>query len=251
MGLGLLLCAYFLLTFMSVGISQYCFITYILGAAITVRAVGKLKPYNPRLRWLLPFALLYGVLAVYFAVDVLADVFLWDLPLVGGKLLTGIVGGLQAVAEFGYAFVALLSLSELASSVGLDKHKTKGVRNMAFVGILVIGQLALLVGKILAHPEGKAATEILPVLSAVLALYQLVVYFFNSVFLYSCFSAICPQGEEFGRASKPSRFRFINEMNRKLDEKNEKARLEYEKTLAEQDKKFSAKNNDRHHKKKK
>jgi hypothetical protein len=71
------------------------------------------------------------------------------------------------------------------------------------------------------------------------------------MFFYSCFSAICPQGEEFGKPSKPSRFRFMNELNRKLDEKNEQARLEYERTMQTQNQKYSAKNNNRHHKKKK
>ena len=88
-------------------------------------------------------------------------------------------------------------------------------------------------------------------LPKVLFLYLLVVYLLNSFCLYGCFSAICPKGEEFGKPSKPSRFRFINEINRKLDEKNEQARLEYEKNQQEKNKKFSAKNNNRHHKKKK
>ena len=79
----------------------------------------------------------------------------------------------------------------------------------------------------------------------------LVVYLLNSMFFYSCFSAICPKGEEFGKPSKPSRFKFMNELNRKLDEKNEQARLEYERNLQKQNQKYSAKNNNRHHKKKK
>lgn len=253
MGLGLLLCAYFVLTFMSVGIGNYgfLFLTYFVGAAVTISAVGKLKPYNPRFAWLLPFSVLYGVLALYFAVDKLADVFLWNLPLISGGVIVQIVGGLQTVAELGYTLVALLALAELCASVGLDRRRDKGMRNIAFVVILAIGQAAIIVITLVGHPAGMARTEVLPVLQALLFVYQLVVYLFNSLFFYGCFSNICPQGEEFGKPSKPSRFRFINEMNRKLDEKNEQARLEYEKTLAEQNKKFSAKNNDRHHKKKK
>ena len=80
---------------------------------------------------------------------------------------------------------------------------------------------------------------------------MLVVYLLNSFCFYGCFSAICPAGEEFGKPSKPSRFKFINDINRKLDEKNEQARLEYERNLQGSSQKFSAKNNNRHHKKKK
>ena len=88
-------------------------------------------------------------------------------------------------------------------------------------------------------------------LQTVLFLYLLVVYLLNAICFYGCFSSICPQGEEFGKPSKPSRFKFVNEMNRKLDEKNEQARLEYERNQQQGTQKYSAKNNNRHHKKKK
>lgn len=243
MGLGLLLCAYFLLTFMSAGAGDYCFLTYILGAAIAIRAVGKLKPYNPRFRWLLPAAALYGVLAVYYALGIVNDLFLWSLPL-GTWWVTTLVNWGRFLTELGFAAVTLWSLAELAASVGLEKRKGKALRNLSFVGVWAVAQLVLLAVPALANAGNQALLK-------VLFLYQLILYFLNSVVIYGCFSAICPQGEEFGKESKPSRFRFINEMNRKLDEKNERARLEYEQKKAQDEQKFSAKNNNRHHKKKK
>ena len=39
MGFGLLLCSYFLFTFMSVAIENYCFATFIIGAMVASKAI--------------------------------------------------------------------------------------------------------------------------------------------------------------------------------------------------------------------
>ena len=112
---------------------------------------------------------------------------------------------------------------------------------MIFTGIWGVAQLVMLLVPVLATLGGAA-------LPKMLFLYLLVVYFLNSVCFYGCFSAICPQGEEFGKPIKPSRFKFINDINQKLDAKNEQARLEFERNRQQGQQKFSAKNNNRHHK---
>ncbi len=243
MGFGLLLCAYFLFTFMSAGVGDYCFITYLVGALIAIRAVSGLKDYNPRFSWLYPFIALYAFLAVYYVTLTVDDLFLLGLPL-RGAVVAAAVNWVDFLCELGFAVFALWSCAELAGSVGLQKHRTRAWRNLVFVGIWGVAQIVLL-----AVPSLAAAGN--QTLVKVLFLYVLVVYFLNALLFYSCFSSICPKGEEFGKPSKPSRLRFINEMNRKLDEKNERARLEYEQNLAAKNRKFSAKNNNRQHKKKK
>ena len=243
MGFGLLLCAYFLFTFMSVAIENYCFATFIIGAMVAGKAIAGLKDYNPRFNWLYPFAALYGVLAIYFAARELNDLFLWNLPLYT-PLIEGIVEWVKFATELGFTVIALWSSAEIAASVGLDKHRLRGVRNMVFTGIWAVAQVVMLAVPGLASAGGGA-------LQTVLFLYLLVVYLLNAICFYGCFSAICPRGEEFGKPSKPSRFKFVNEMNRKLDEKNEQARLEYERNQQQGTQKYSAKNNNRHHKKKK
>ena len=243
MGFGLLLCAYFLFTFMSVAIENYCFATFIIGAMVAGRAITGLKDYNPRFNWLYPFAALYGVMAIFFAARVLDPLFLWNLPLYS-PLVEGIAEWVKFATELGFTVIALWSSAEIAASVGLDKHRLRAVRNMVFTGIWAVAQVVMLVVPGLASAGGGA-------LQTVLFLYLLVIYLLNAFCFYGCFSAICPQGEEFGKPSKPSRFKFVNEMNRKLDEKNEQARLEYERTRQQGAQKYSAKNNNRHHKKKK
>lgn len=243
MGFGLLLCAYFLVSFMSVAIGDYCFATFIIGAMVAAKAIGGLKDYNPRFNWLYPFAALYGLLAVFFAVRMLDGLLLWNLPLYG-TVVTGIVEWVRFVAEVGFTVIALWSSAEIAASVGLDRHRERAVRCIVFTGIWALGQMVMLTVPALAAAGNGALTT-------VLFLYLLVIYLLNSFCFYGCFSAICPKGEEFGKPSKPSRFKFMNELNRKLDEKNEQARLEYERNLQKQNQKYSAKNNNRHHKKKK
>lgn len=243
MGFGLLLCAYFLVSFMSVAIDHYCFATFIIGAMVATKAIGGLKDYNPRFCWLYPFAALYGVLGVYHGAVVLDGLFLWELPL-NAPWLEEMVSWGEFLTELGFTLIALWSASEIAASVALDKHRGRAIRNIAFTLIWAVGQLVLFLVPGLAEAGNGA-------LAVVLFLYTLVIYFLNSLCFYSCFSAICPKGEEFGKPSKPSRFRLINELNRKLDEKNEQARREYEQNQLKKDQKYSAKNNDRHHKKKK
>ncbi len=244
MGFGLLLCAYFLLTFMSAGIGDYVFLTYVLGAMVTLSAVGKLKDYNPRFNYLCPPALLYCLLAVYRLVIMLSDVFLWDLAALRSPTVGTAAEWVLFVAELGYAAVALWASAELAASVGLAKHQSRAWRNLVFVAFWAVAQILLWAIPALATAGNQTLLK-------VLFIYRLVVFFFNAVHFYSCFSSICPQGEEFGKPSKPSRFKFINEINRKLDAKNERARQEYEREREAHERKYSAKNNNRHHKKKK
>ena len=243
MGFGLLLCAYFLFSFMSVAIGDYCFATFIIGAMVASKAIGGLKDYNPRFNWLYPFAALYGLLAIYFAARVLDDLFLWNLPLYT-PLVEGIVEWVKFGSELGFTVIALWSSAEIAATVGLDKHRERAVRDIIFTGIWAVAQVVMLAVPALATAGGGA-------LQTVLFLYLLLVYLLNTFCLYKCFSSICPQGEEFGKPTKPSRFKFMNELNRKLDEKNEQARLEYERSQQQKNGKYSAKNNNRHHKKKK
>ena len=242
MGFGLLLCAYFLFTFMSVAIGDYCFATFIIGAMVAAGAIKGLKDYNPRFNWLYPFAALYGIMAIYFAARMLDGLFLWNLPLYT-PLIVGIVEWVKFGTELGFTVIALWSSAEIAATVGLDRHRERAVRDIVFTGIWAVAQVVMLAVPTLATAGGGA-------LQKVLFLYLLLVYLLNAFCLYKCFSSICPQGEEFGKPTKPSRFKFMNELNRKLDEKNEQARLEYERNQQKQNQKYSAKNNNRHHKKK-
>lgn len=255
MGLGWLLCAYFVLHCMTAGIpginsdnpfADLVCILYLVGALAGMYAIEKLKDYNPRFAWLSVPILVYTLLAVFsLARFVCITVFLMNgVTFFSNPLLLRILEWVQFAAELSFTVIALWSTAELAASVGLDKHRERAWRNVAFVGIWAVAQIALWAFPALATAGNQALLK-------VLMLYQLLVYLLNAYHFYRCFSAICPKGEEFGKPSKPSRFKFINELNRQLDEKNERARQTYEREQAAKNQKFSAKNNNRHHKKKK
>lgn len=243
MGFGLLLCAYFILTFMSVGVGNYCFVTYIIGAMIAAQAAGKLKAYNPRFAWVIGFSVAYGLLAVYYTALCVDDWFLLGWP-IRGAVISTVVEWAQFLCELGMTAVILWSSVELSISVGLDKLRVRGIRNGILVGLWAVAQVVMLLFPSFANLDNQAPMKLL-------FLFQLVLYLLNSLLLFSCFRQICPAGEEFGKPSKPSRFRFVNEINQKLDEKAERARQEFEANRQKQNGKYSAKNNDRHHKKKK
>ena len=253
MGFGLLLCSYFMVTLMSVTIGDYKFATFLIAAMVLCVAAGKLKDYNPRFNWLYPFAASYGLMSVYYAVLVLNGIFYdWNLPLGGeGSLDSIIVGGVEIATEVGFSIIALWASGEIALSVGLDKHGKHAKRNLILVAVATLVQVAALVFQAVPVLRSLEDGKVLYAVYVVCLFLMLIIYILNSWFFYTCFSSICPKGEEFGKPSKPSRFKFINEINRKLDEKNEQARLEYERTHGNKNQKFSAKNNHRQHKKKK
>ena len=172
MGFGLLLCSYFLVTFMSVAIGDYCFATFILAAVVAPRAVNGLKDYNPRFNWLYPFIALYGLLGIFFAAKVLDGYFLWKLPLYG-SVMEGIVEWVRFATELGFTVIALWSASEIAASVGLDRHRLRAVRGIVFTGIWAVAQILMLAVPTLATAGNGA-------LQKVLRLYLLVVYLLNS-----------------------------------------------------------------------
>ena len=172
MGFGLLLCAYFLVSFMSVAIGDYCFATFIIGAMVAAKAISGLKDYNPRFNWLYPFAALYGLLAIYFATKMLDGLLLWNLPLYS-PLAESIAEWVKFGAELGFTVIALWSSAEIAASVALDKHRERAIRNIVFTAIWAVGQAVLLIVPALAEAGNGA-------LMKVLLLYLLVVYLLNS-----------------------------------------------------------------------
>lgn len=244
MGFGLLLCGYFLLTFMSVGAADYCFITFILGAIITAQALGKLKDYNPRFAWGYAPAGVYGLLAVYHLLLAVDDQFLLGLPVIREAAVLTAVDWATFLCELAMAAVILWSVLELVITIGMEKLRVRSVRNAILTGLWALAQVVMLLFPSFAALENQAPLKLL-------LLFQLLVYFLNNLLLFSCFRQICPVGEEFGKPSKPSRFKFINDMNARLDEKAERARAEFEANQQKQNGKYSAKNNNRHHKKKK
>mgnify|MGYP002513256496 CR=1 FL=1 len=133
MGFGLLLCSYFLLSFMSVAIGDYCFATYILAAMVGIKAIGGLKDYNPRFTWLYPCLAVYGLLSMFYAARVLDDLFLWNLPIHDGIAQT-LAEWIRFAAELCFTLIALWSSAELAASVGVEMPIAQAAYQVLYQG---------------------------------------------------------------------------------------------------------------------
>ncbi len=215
MGFGLLLCGYFILTFMSFGMGDYSFAAYIIGAVVAANAALKLKDYCPRFGMLVAAAGIYLLIGLYDVVAFMDELFLWNFITAESTLPT-VVDRVRFFGEVFFHAMLLWGVRTIAADVEEDKIKGKAVRNMVFTGIWAVGQLVLLAFPALAAFQNQVFTKIL-------LLVVLITYIFNTLLLHACFRDICPAGEELGAPQKRSRFAFINKLNDKFDERSTKA----------------------------
>lgn len=216
MGFGLLLCGYFILTFMSFGMGSYSFAAYIIGAVVTANAAMKLKDYCPRFGMLTAAAGIYLILGIYDVVVFLDELFLWKLMPVTG-LLTTAVDRARFFAEIFFHVMLLWSVMTIAADVEEEKIKGKAIRNMVFTGIWCLGQVILIAFPAVANFQNQVFSKFLTLFVLILC------YLLNALLLHACFRDICPAGEELGAPMKRSRFAFINKLNDKFEEKSTKA----------------------------
>ncbi len=229
MGFGWLLCGYFLLMLTSMGMGEYTFVAYLIGGVITANAAGKLKDYCPRFLFALGFAAAYALIGLYQGFLWLDDLFLWDLP-VRSAWFSDLVEALRFLAEAGIHASMFLGIYELATSLDLQKIRTRTLRNAIFVGILTAGQIVLLLFPSLYTFEDGAVVQIL-------LLFSIACYLLNAILLFSCYQYICDEADVNGRERKPSRFKFVNDIRRQMDERTERAmreREEYERRKKEE-----------------
>ena len=235
MGFGLLLCGYFILTFMSFATGQYAFAAYIIGGTVCYFAASKLYEYKHRFAITIGTSIGYVVMGVYYGLVCLDDLMLWGLP-VCGQTVTQIADELLFALELVHILGALWATYELATQVGVERVRAGVERSFAFVGVSAVGELAMhifLPGATIDNAETDADVR---ALIGVLILIRLVTYLLNTWLFYRCYQYICPVGEENGRPDRKSRFKFINDINQKLDEKAERAmneNIEYQKQKAQ------------------
>ncbi len=215
MGFGLLLCGYFVLTLMSVGVGEYSFACYVIGGLISLRATLSLKDYCPKFALASVVSALYILLGVYHGITYVDNLFLWGLMPIGNTV-DNILQAVGYALELGYHAFILLAVIDLTGELEMLKRRSRAMTNLVLAAIWGVGQMVLV-----AYPP--LATFQANVFPKMLLLWALVCYVLNVFLLHSCYQNICPAGEEFGKESKPSRFGFINRLNQKIDEKSAKA----------------------------
>ena len=215
MGFGLMLCAYFMLTLMPVGMGEYSFAVYVIGGLVSLKATWSLKDYCPKFSLVSVLSVLYVLYGIYHAFVFLDTMFLWGVAPAGNITYT-IVQSTGYAFELCYHVFMLLSIIDLTGELDMVKIKSRATTNLVLSLIWGVGQVALVV------IPGAAAFQ-QNMLTKMLLLWALVCYLLNIFLLHSCYQNICPAGEEFGKERKPSRFGFINRLNEKFDERSAKA----------------------------
>ncbi len=240
MGFGLLLCSYFMLTLMAFGMAEYSFAVYIIAGIVSIKATWSLKDYCPTFSWATIVSVLYILLGVYHGVDFLSTMFLWDLLPTEGWVVNAISAATYAI-ELAYHVVILFAITQLAGELGMVKITARAKTNLILAVIWGVGQAVLVAYPPLAQMQAQLFPKML-------LLWALICYILNTFLLHSCYQNICPAGEEFGKEKKPSRFKFVNRINQKLDERSAKALQE---TLDYQAEKQRKRQERKQHKKKK
>lgn len=214
MGFGLLLCGYFVLFMMSFGMAQYGFAAMLIGGFISFCAAGRLKDYCVSFKWTMVMSVIYVLLGIWQGVAFLNDMFLFDLKLF--DVAAPIIVYVDFALGTAYNLFMLYSVLELSGQLGLVKIKSRATFELGLTVTLAIFQILIFIIPPLANMENQMPTKFL-------ILFTLVAYIINLLIIYSCYNNICPEGEEMGKERKPSRFKFVNEMRRKVQEREDRA----------------------------
>lgn len=241
MGFGLLLCGYFVLTLMTVGMGEYSFAAYIIGGMVALKATLSLKDYNPRFSLAACASAAYVLLGVYHAFGFLDTIFLWGIFPAEGMLHT-VAQAVGYGIELAFHGFTLWSVMELAGELNLVKIKSRAQMGLVLAGIWGLGQVILVL-----FPAVAAFQQ--NVFPKMILLFALLCYVLNTFLLYTCYQNICPAGEEHGTPTKRSRFALINKINDKLDEKSAKALRETMEYRAERQKQKEEKKKNKNRKK--
>ncbi|MCQ2430402.1 MAG: hypothetical protein MJ192_08730 [Clostridia bacterium] len=236
MGFGLLLCGYFILTFMSFAAGEYAFAAYIIGGTVCFFAASKLYEYKHRFAITVGTSLAYILIGVYYGVVCMDHLLLWELPVTSAAVIR-VMDEILFAVELVHILGALWAVYELASQVGVERVRSGVERNFAFVAVSAVGELAMHIFLPGASVDDPGTDQNLRALIGILILIRLVTYLLNVWLFYRCYQLICPAGEENGRPDKKSRFKFINDINEKLDEKAQRAmneNIEYQKQKAKE-----------------
>ena len=174
--------------------------------------------------------------AVFRVISSLANLFAWDLGVLGGQTAAVIVEWSTFFLVMLFQIALLYGIRMISASVGLKLITIKAVRNSFFVGLYAVFYL---IAKCM--PEGDAVQY----LGLSLTILQLVYVFFNLLLLANCAKDICPAGEE-DQPFKRSRFEIINKIGDAYERNQQKA---VERTMQEAEEKLRRRQESRNKKK--
>ena len=213
MGFGWLLCGYFAMFMMSFGMGQYAFAATLIGGFIAYQGAVRLRDYCPSFVGTAVAAVGMMIVSLYGLLGFVDDTFAIGLPFLT-KTLEAIVSYVEFAVGIGFHFCMLYAILVLSKEVGVAKIYTKVSGYMGLFVVCAVAQVTLWLFPSLANVENQMPVKLLILL-------LLVGYLMTSWLLYRCYQYICPEGEEYGKERKPSRFAFVNRLRAKTDAREE------------------------------
>ena len=174
--------------------------------------------------------------AIFRVGSSLANLFAWDLGVLGGETVTAVVDWCTFFLLMFFQIALLYGIRMLSEKVGLKQITIKAVRNAVFVGLYAV---LYVIAKCMS--EGAAIRY----LALSMQILQLVYVVFNLLLLVNCAKDICPAGEE-DQPFKRSRFAIINKIGDTYERNQQRA---VERTMQEAEEKLRRRQEARNKKK--
>ncbi len=209
MGFGLLLIGYILAFTAKIGLGPYHFAGMAFGGFLSFLGLSELKKYSP--------VFVYSqIINVALILCSFFKTLLWaneGFGLALDFISENITISYQFV-EFGvtllFDLALLYGIADLARRVEHTEIKGKAFRNMIFVGLYYVYQIAMF---------SPIANDIL---MSFLPILHLIYSAINALLIFKCYAMICPEGDE-DMPRKPSRFAFVNKMRAEREAREQKA----------------------------
>lgn len=206
MGYGTLLFGYFLTYAFS--LSRVYFFTDIIGSLVMLWAFSKLIAYNRYYRGAAASGIVFTALCICGCVTM----FLRFQP----EWFTILVNCLKAAASCALHVFTLLGIRGIAKGADAPRLAETALRNLVMMGLYYALYYIVLATSPL-YPD------MVSYISFVVYLYWFVAFFCNLVLFYRCFGTFYPAEGDPMAQTKKSRFAFVNKLNEKFDELDEKA----------------------------
>ncbi len=221
MGFGWLFCGYFISTFMTFhGAGNF---VRLLGYGMIFMAARKLRRYHESFAFTQIGAILLfcvaGMLAFSDVTDYLYQNLILDAKIVSNGIREA-VGYVEQITSLLFQSAMLFSIRAIAKETEVKKVSDGAVRNFVFLCMYTVAYaLNLLIP--IKDQKGMVAMA-----GCVWILYFACILL-NHWLIFSAYAQICDE-DDVDMAQKPSRFAFVNRFREKNEEKNQKARAEYE-----------------------
>lgn len=206
MGYGTLLFGYFL-TF-AFSLSRVYFFTDIIGSLIMLWAFSKLMTYNRYYR----DAAICGIVFTALCIGGCVTMFARFQP----EWFTILLNCLKAASACALHVFTLLGIRGIAKGADAPRIAETALRNLVMTGLYYALYYIVLATSPL-YPD------MVSYISFVVYLYWFIAFFCNLVLFYRCFGTFYPADGDPMAETKKSRFAFVNKLNEKFDQLDEKS----------------------------